>query len=175
MSAELKGKRNDLIWGIILVGIGLLALADQFINIHWGNWGVLFLPALGGGFLLWGILSRQAGLIIPGGIISGIGWGAALITGPLSNLDGDYEGGIFMLTFALGWALITLLTAVFTSKTHWWPLIPGGIMALIGGGILFGGIFLQTLTFIGKIWPVFLILLGIYVLYQGTRSGKVQD
>ncbi len=175
MSAELKEKRNELIWGIILIGVGILALAGQFININWDNLGIFFLPALGGGFLLWGILSHQAGLIIPGGIISGIGWGSVLITGPLANLAGDYEGGVFMLTFALGWGLITVLTAVFTDETHWWPLIPGGIMALIGGGILFGGIFLQSLTLLGKIWPAFLILIGIYVIFQGTRSNKIQE
>ncbi|MCP4427889.1 MAG: hypothetical protein GY803_25680 [Chloroflexi bacterium] len=177
MSNELKEKRNEFIWGVILIGVGLFALTGQFIDFNW-NWdrlGIFFLPALGAAFLLWGILSRQAGLIIPGGIISGIGWGAALITGPMSGLGGDSEGGVFMLVFAAGWVLITVLTAVFTSKTHWWPLIPGGIMALIGAGILFGGVFMKGLTLLGQIWPVFLILLGLFVLFQGMRSNAVKS
>lgn len=171
MSSELKEKRNEVVWGLILVGIGLLALAGRVINIEMDNWGLWFLPALGGAFLLWGILSREAGLIIPGGIISGIGWGSVLVAGPF-GFEGDVEGGVFMLAFALGWAAITVLTAVFTDEAHWWALIPGGIMAVIGMGILFGGFFLSLLTLAGKIWPVFLILLGVYVLYTANKKTK---
>ena len=112
--------------------------------------------------------------MIPGGILSGIGWGAVLVTGPFAD-TGDVEGGVFMLTFAAGWALITVLTAVFTNQTHWWPLIPGGIMALIGGGILFGGVFMQGLTLLGQIWPVFLILLGLFVLFQGIKGNAAKS
>ena len=100
MSGDLKERRNEFIWGLILISIGLFALAGQTINIEWDNWGLFFLPALGGVFLLSGIFSRQAGLIIPGGIISGIGWGSVLVTGPFAS-TGDVEGGVFMLAFAL--------------------------------------------------------------------------
>jgi hypothetical protein len=43
-------------------------------------------------------------------------------------------------------------------------------MAIIGAGILFGGIFMQGLALLGQIWPVFLILLGVYILFQGMRG-----
>jgi hypothetical protein len=174
MGKQLKENRNEWIGGVIMIAIGLFFLANQFIDFNWDRIGVFFLPALGGVFLLAGIFTRQAGLIIPGGIISGIGWGAVLVTGPFSD-TGDVEGGVFMLTFAAGWALITVLTAVFTKETHWWALIPGGIMAIIGAGILFGGIFMQGLALLGQIWPVFLILLGIYVLFQGMRGKSKVD
>jgi len=170
MEKQLKENRNEWIGGVILIGLGLFFLVNQFIDFNWDSVGIYFLPALGAIFLLAGVVTRQAGLIIPGGIISGIGWGSVLITGPFSD-TGDVEGGLFMLAFALGWGLITVLTAVFTDETHWWPLIPGGIMALIGGGILFGGIFMQTLSLFGKIWPAFLILIGIAVLIQGAKGG----
>jgi hypothetical protein len=169
MDKQLKENRNEWLGGLILIGLGLFFLANQFIDFNWDRVGVFFLPALGAIFLLAGIFTRQVGFIIPGGILSGIGWGAVLVTGPFSG-TGDMEGGVFMLAFALGWALITVLTAVFTSQTHWWPLIPGAIMALIGSGILFGGIFMQGLTLLGQIWPIFLILLGLFVLFQGMRG-----
>ena len=172
MKNELKEKRNEWLGGIILIGLGLFFLANQFISFDWDQLGVYFLPALGLLFLLGGIFTREAGFIIPGGILSGIGWGAVLVTGPFAD-TGDVAGGVFILAFALGWALIVGLTAVFTAKTHWWPLIPGGIIALIGAGILFGGFFMQGLTLLGQIWPVFLILLGLYVLFQGVKGSKV--
>lgn len=174
MDKQLKENRNEWVGGLILIGLGLFFLANQFIDLNWDRLGVYFLPALGAAFLLAGIVGRQVGFLIPGGILSGIGWGSVLVTGPFAG-SGDTEGGVFMLTFAAGWALITVLTAVFTKETHWWPLIPGGIMALIGGGILFGGVFMQGLTLLGQIWPVFLILLGLIILFQGMKNGPAKS
>jgi hypothetical protein len=174
MKSELKEKRNEWIGGVILIGLGLFFLVNQFVSFNWDQLGVYFLPALGLLFLLAGIFTRQAGPIIPGGILSGIGWGAVLVNGPFAD-TGDTAGGIFMLAFALGWALIVVLTAVFTPKPHWWPLIPGGIMAVIGAGLLFGGVFMQGLTLLGQIWPVFLILLGLYVLFRGMKGNPVKN
>ena len=164
----MKTKRNDWVGGILLIGFGLLALLGQFINFS-DTFGLLLLPAIAAVFLIAGIVTRKVGFIIPGGIISGISLGTLLIEGPLSQVNGDAEGGVFMLSFAAGWALITILSAIFTDETHWWPLIPGGIMTVIGTGILFGGVFMSALTFLGKIWPVFLILGGAYLLLQSRR------
>ncbi len=170
----MKEKRDNLAGGLILISIGLIALLSQFeLFSDFGNFATFFMAGLGGLFLVWGILTRQAGLIIPGGIISGIGWGIVLITGPLLQLDGsDAEGAVFMLTFAAGWAAITILTAVFTDETHWWALIPGGIMALIGGSLIFGGVLMTILEWVGKGWPLVLILLGVYILFNSNKNKE---
>ena len=166
-------KRNNLIGGLILVSIGLLALAGQFFEFTGaGNLPLYFMAGLGAIFLLWGILSREAGLIIPGGIISGIGWGIVLVAGNAPT--GMDEGGLFLLAFATGWVAITLLTAVFTEETHWWALIPGGIIGLTGLGVMYGGMFMNLLELLGQIWPVFLIILGVAVLF-GTRRNKEKE
>jgi hypothetical protein len=163
-------KGNHLVGGIILIAIGLLALVGQLVDLSsLENLGVFFLAALGAIFLLWGILAHDVGPMIPGGILSGLGWGTALIAGPFSVADNLNEGGVFLLTFALGWVLITLLSAVFTDKTHWWPLIPGAIIGLVGLSVLYGGVFLESLEFMGNIWPVLLIVLGIYILFHSRR------
>ncbi|MFQ5419520.1 MAG: hypothetical protein ACE5EY_04050 [Anaerolineae bacterium] len=171
MNKQLKKDRNEWVMGAVLVLVGLVTLVGRFVEINGDFWGLLFLPALGAGFLLWGVLSRKAGLIIPGNILSGGGLGSFLVALPFAD-SGIDDGGIFMLAFALGWVAITVLTAVFTKETHWWPLIPGGIMAVIGLGILFGGVFLSILTFMGKIWPVFLILMGIFVIMTANKEKK---
>lgn len=175
-------KRTNLVGGLILIAIGLLALVGNFVDlIGLGDLAVFFMAGLGTLFLLWGILTRETGLIIPGGIISGIGWGIALVAGPFNWVSGDAEGGVFMLAFAAGWVAITLLTAVFTSKTHWWALIPGGIMALIGLAVLYGGLFANALTLLGSLWPVVLIILGVAILFgarkaqQGKQPEKVLE
>ena len=71
-----------------------------------------------------------------------------------------------MLSFALGWLLIPILSTLFTDDRHIWALIPAGIMGVIGGGLLFGGIFFSALEFLGLVWPVLLILAGFYLLLR---------
>ncbi len=164
-------KRNDLIGGILLIGLGALALIGQFVDFT-ETMGLLVLPIIAAAFLAAGVLTRHAGFIIPGGILGGLGLGAYLVAGPAINVNGDAEGGVFFLGFAAGWALITLLTAVFTKETHWWPLIPGGIMALLGGSLLFGGMFQNTLEIVGKLWPAALILGGFYIIFKGYQHNQ---
>lgn len=160
-------KRNGFVGGVVLIALGILFFL--------GNWGVSFdlfegplfllLPAVI--FLSWGIVVRNPGPMIPGGILTGIGLGAYL-----TELNGTMdEGGLFMFGFAAGWVLITLLSAVFTDETHWWPLIPASIMGLIGFAVLFGGIALQLLTWLGQLWPLALIGLGVYIILK-ERPGK---
>ncbi len=171
----MKEKRGSLIGGLILVGLGLVALVSQFVNFPaLDNLAIYFVAALGAIFLLVGVFTREAGWMIPGGILSGIGWGIVAIEGPNSLISGsgDVDGGVFMLIFAGGWVLITLFTALFTDETHWWALIPGGIIALVGTAVLWGGPFMNILEFVGKAWPVALIILGIYILLHANRSQE---
>lgn len=163
--------RNRIVGGVALIVLGLIALAAQFIDFG-ETAGLLIVPGLGIIFLLWGLLTRQSGLLIPGGILGGIGLGILLITGPYEIASEELQGGVFMLAFAFGWFLIPILSTIFTGDNHWWALIPGGIMALIGGGLLFGGAALAVLEFLGQIWPVFLILIGIFLILRRSTGGK---
>ncbi len=81
-----KQRRGALIGGLILILGGLLAFAGQYIPDSWGlHFALLVLLGLGAAFLAAGILTREAGWIIPGGILSGIGAGVALVDGPLTR------------------------------------------------------------------------------------------
>ena len=161
--------RHRWLAGTALIAIGLFVLIAQFVESE--TLGLLFLPGLGLIFLLWGSLARSVGLLIPGGILSGIGLGVYLMGGPLSHLEGEAEGAVFLLSFAAGWALITLLSALVCQEAHWWPLIPGGIMALIGGALLAGGAALTALEWAGKAWPLIFIGFGLYLLLRHARDG----
>lgn len=168
-------QNKDFKGGLILVTIGLLALVFQFLPIRiTENMGLMIVPGLGALFLVWGILTRTDGLMIPGGILSGVGWGAYAIAGPFSIWQGDNEGGVFLIFLGLGFGLITVVTAVFGKHTHWWALIPGSIIAFVGISILFGGALLTVLAFVGKLWPLALILIGISILVKGAK-GNVDE
>lgn len=171
----MKMRKNNSVSGLILVALGLVLLAGQIIPFNLSeSLGLLVVPALGALFLVWGILTRNGGLMIPGGILSGIGWGAYAIEGPFAIWQGDSEGGVFLIFLGLGFGLITLVTAVFADKTHWWALIPGSIIAFVGASILFGGALLTALIWVGKLWPLALILLGISILLNANRT-KAED
>ena len=117
---------------------------------------------------------RSEGLLIPGGILSGIGLGVYLQQVSFPHLTDTAGGGVFLLAFALGWVLIPALTLLVTGKAHWWPLIPAGIMAVIGGALLAGGAALELLDtvgqFLGYLWPLVLVGIGLYVIAKGRRA-----
>jgi len=157
-------RRNTLVGGALLVAIGLLVLLAQ--NVKTESLGLLFLPALGGLFLIAGIVGRQVGFIIPGGILTGIGLGVIFTQNSQIAVTETAQGGVFFLSFALGWFLITVLSKLFTPETQWWALIPGAIMALIGGGLMLGGAALNVLEFAGRWWPLILVGLGLVIIVR---------
>lgn len=162
---------GGLIGGLILLFVGVIALIGQFVPDTMGAFfGTFLLLGLGIAFLAIGIFTREGGWFIPGGILTGLGAGTGLITSSLGNqLPGD-EGGWFLLVFAAGWLLIPIMTAIFARETHWWALIPGGIIGLVGLAVLFGGVFMDTLEWVGKLWPVVLIVAGGLLLWKVRRT-----
>jgi hypothetical protein len=169
-------KRSDLVGGLLLISIGALVLAGKFVNLaDWPDLGLFFLPALGALFMLAGILDRNGGLMVPGGILSGIGWGAYLTAGPFTWASERQEGGVFLLVFALGWASIAVVSALFAKKTLWGTLVPAAVLAAIGGALVFGGMFVDLLDVAGKLWPLALVVAGIAVIFKATRRMEVAE
>lgn len=162
-----KSRRGGLVAGIILICIGVGMLAAQAISLEG-----FFPMILGAAFLISGIVTRRRGLIIPGGIIGGLGLAIAVLENRLVSMAQPEEGGLFLVIFALGWFSITLLTALFTSKTEWWPLIPGGILAVVGGLVMVGGIGLTILELIGQYWPLILVLIGAVIVIRYFSRSK---
>jgi hypothetical protein len=156
-------ERKRLYGGLALIAIGTWLLVSQFLQLQW--MGLVILPGLGVIFLLWGLLARNPGLLVPGGILSGIGLGANLVSGPFVQANGETQGAIVLLSFAAGWALITVLSLLI-GRRQFWPLIPGGIMAFIGGALLMGGAGLQALELAGRAWPLVLVAIGVAVLVR---------
>ena len=165
MKSETKREYNNrVVGGVALIMIGFIALAAQLLPS--ANLGMLVMPALAVIFIAWGALTRESGFFIPGGILAGIGAGALLISGPFQDAGEQLEGGVFMLAFAAGWLLIPALSILFTSERHAWALIPAGIMALIGAALLVGGAALTVLEAAGVLWPVLLILGGLFLIFR---------
>jgi hypothetical protein len=146
-----------------LIGIGILAFIGQYGGPLMGSFVLLVAGVL---FLVAGCMGRRIGFLIPGGIMSGLGLGVALITGPLAASSGETTGAVMLLSFALGWVLITPLSAVFADKLIWWPLIPAGVLGLVGAALLAGENGIRLLQALGWSWPLILIALGVYLIIR---------
>lgn len=171
-----NARRGGYVGGGILILVGLFSLLNNIISINIGIW---FLVGLGLIFILAGLASQKRGLLIPGGIVSGVGAGVLMMEQGPWHLSEPANAGLFLITFAFGWALITLLSLLVPDENGnrtlmWWPLIPGGIMGTIGG-LLFSGEFGVTiLRWIGQGWPVVLIGIGLYMIFRRKELEEVK-
>jgi hypothetical protein len=162
--------RNDMtrnsgayVGATLLIVIGLCALVANLWGSKYVYESVPF--AIGVAFLVAYALTRQYGYLVPGGILSGVG--AGLLTSSLLNASdgGPYTvigGGIgFLLIFC-----VDMLVSRITMR--WWPVIPGGLMVLIGTGMAGEN---QDLIRQFEIWsPLLLIALGVVILVARIRQ-----
>jgi hypothetical protein len=155
--------------GLVLITIGLFLLVAQFLPGR--EAGLLFLPALGGIFLVSGLASRNVGLLVPGGVLTGLGTGIYLVENSVQYDLGFYvggtgEAGILLLSLAGGFALVALLSVFVTERFQIWPLIPATVIASIGGLLLAGDQGIQILSTVGRYWPLVLIGFGLLLLVR---------
>jgi hypothetical protein len=127
---------------------------------------------LGLALLTWGTFARLFGLIIPGCILIGIGPGIYMAWGNIGNENGLSQTGIMLVWFSFGWALITIFSRAIAEKIFWWPLIPSGILAMVGCGLYIGGNPSGAASFISNTGAIGLIIFGLYLLLlrRGIRN-----
>lgn len=114
--------------GLLLVCGGLLWLLAVTTDLD----GAYVVPAIGLGFLAGYVATRRYGLLVPGGIVTGLGAGLVVAA------SGGPDGAV-VLGLGLGFVSIAVLDALLGhGDAAWWPLIPGGILTVIGGGQLPG-------------------------------------
>ena len=154
-------ERKGLAGGTVLILLGVALLIGPLTGWQF-TW--LALPTMAVIFLAWGMIMRSFGLIIPGGILAGIALGTALMQNRPGLLDGPDNGGLFLLCFAAGWGLITLLSPLTEGGFRWWPLIPGGIMAVVGTALLTNQ--RHTLAWLNIAGPLLLSGLGVWVIFR---------
>jgi hypothetical protein len=168
------GARGEQSWvaGAVLVAIGVLLLIAQLAGsdiIH-----LLVLPGVGLVFLVAGLVSRRAGFMVPAGILLGLGAGVLLGTRVFTGISDEITGGIIMLGLGAGFILVMLLSTLTREGAHWWPLIPGGILSLIGGALLLGE---GAASAVGRVlslaWPLGLIALGAWFLLRVARRPRI--
>ena len=156
--------KSSLFWGVLLIGGGALALAqqmgylDQVSDIIWA-WIFSFVSLLA--FLSYALSGwRQWGWLFPAGVFGGLAVTIALAVNRVDN-----PAIASSLFFGL---LIPFAAAYLTDRSrNWWALIPGGVMLFLAmttllvdnvGGEWVGSLFLL------------LIALSFLIVYLSNRT-----
>ena len=164
-----RSMRWALVPGAISAVLGVLVLLMPFEPLLL----VLYLPtSIGLVLLICGLFERMIGLVIPGSLLLTIGPGIYFAWGSAGEINGLTQTGTMLVTFALGWGLITLFSRLIINRFIWWPLIPGGVLAMVGWGLYIGGDPDNALRFIGNTGSIGLIFFGIYLLLWRTEFRK---
>jgi hypothetical protein len=152
-------------WSLIPASI-FLGLTVCFLAVHISIFDFFFYPIIfmGAAFLSWGSVRKIIGLIIPGALLVSIGSGIYYAWANVTKPNGLAQTGVMLVWFALGWILIIVFSRVITEKFIWWPLIPGGIFAVVGWSLYLGGDPTNAVNFIGNSSSVGLIIFGLYLL-----------
>lgn len=139
---------------LIFAGLGLLAL--QFFE---GLSDAVILFFVGVPFIAGYLIRKVYGLLVAGSIIVGVG------LGQLGEEVLDVSGDITVIGIGIGFVMIYVIDRLYTGSSHFWPLIPGGILLIIGLGSI-GGSFADVLA---VAWPALLIVAGLTLLIGANR------
>lgn len=149
-----------LIPGFVLLGIGSIIYIDQtFPELTGLLGGVIVLGSIGLSFLIIYLVNRDNWwAIIPAGVMITL----AVVSGLGEVLTGFDMGGIFFIGLGLTFLIVGVLPTPHGQMR--WAFIPAGI--LLGIGVL---IMLALSTWVGYLWPVALILAGLFIIYRTFR------
>jgi len=146
--------------GVILIVVGVSLFAIQLLNLD----ADVIVLVIGLVFATAFVATRRYGLLIPAGIMTGLGTGILLE-------DIGMRGEPAVLGLGLGFLAIygaDVLATGARAPGRWWPLIPGTILTVIAGAeSAFGE---QGARVIQEGWPIVLIVAGAWLLLRRRTS-----
>jgi hypothetical protein len=164
--------RARTVVAVILIGLGLIFLAANLLNIDLGRLWPLIFFVIGVGFYLPPMLlpdarAGLAALFIPGTIMNGLG-----LIFLYNTLTGDWSSWAYLWTLIPGWVGVGLILAAWIGR---WEggTVRAGLVLVLGSALAFG---LMAALFgnqiMGTIWPVLLILMGAWLLLRSFRPRR---
>lgn len=160
-------KRDNLVWGIILILLGGAFLLNQLFPSLFGSfsWPWILL-AIGGIFVVASLVGRIGGMMIPGVILLTLG-GIFTYQVRTDNWESwAYVWGLLPAAAGVGMFIGGLYDAELRQAR------PVSIFMILGGLIafaVFAGFFGLDPSIL-RLWPVLLIVLGLWVLFQAFRK-----
>jgi len=116
------------------------------------------------------IRKGHVGLIVAGSMITGFVVALVLVIGPFGGAQEHVIMGTALLGWALGWALLAVLSMRWSDQPQRWAVVPAALMALAGAGLLIFRPDANAMNVLGWIWPLALIALAVWMTVQARRS-----
>ncbi|HPC82774.1 MAG TPA: hypothetical protein P5234_05785 [Thermoanaerobaculaceae bacterium] len=162
-----RSRSSALFLPLVLIAVGGVLLTARWVRI---DLAPALLLGVGLAFAVLATLQRSAGALVAGLLLLGAGAGIALgrkaLLGiPASNWLFLCLGAAFIAVYLLG-----LLLRV---ARHWWPLVPGVALLLLGGAQYVSRVDLVppgAQAFLQTWWPAALVLLGAVLLIRAIRA-----
>jgi len=152
-----------IIPGFTLLGIGGLIGLAAILPESAGAWGgTFFLGAISLAFWVIFALRRENWwAVIPGGVLLTL----AVVAGLAEAAGGIATSGLFFLGLAATFGLVYLLPT--PEGRMKWAIIPAGILGAMGVLII-----LAATAVVNYLWPLALILAGLYLVYRSFFSRR---
>ncbi len=170
-----KGRRSDLVFGILLLILGGWFLAAQFslvpglekiMNVQY-QWPVLVI-AVGALLFVLGLITRAPGLSVPACIVAGIG-GILYWT----NATGNWGAWSFLWTLIPGFVGVGVLLSTLLGGNERGGY-RGGLRLVIISAVLFllFLIFFSGQASLLRYWPILVVLAGLWIIIQTVWRKK---
>jgi hypothetical protein len=157
-------RREQMLLGLLLVAIGAVVAYANFAP----NSGEAVILVIGLIVLAFFAITRWDWAMIWGSIQTGAGVGVLLVA---DAPNGD-SGGLFLVSLGAGFLAVSVLSAVLRYADHRvWPLIPGGILVVLGGAQLIGAQDILDLIFTYG-WPVALVGAGAILIGRALLAAR---
>lgn len=166
MASSSSARSSRTIAGLVLLLVAAIALLERFTSLQLGV-AAPFL--IGAAFLIWALVGRQSPMLIPAGILLGLGSG--LILERWLHAGGSVDRAVFLLCFGAGFASITVLSRLAFRQRVRWPLIPAAVMIVLGLLRLGGASLPQAGQVFQQTWPFLALAVGAWLLLSRRRAG----
>ena len=151
---------------LVLLTAGLIVLGERLLHASTSAVPLV----IGVELLVWGVSTRSTGLITAGGVVTGVGSGVLLASGPLRGADANLIGAAFLMSVAACFGLIALLSWIPLRQVQHWAWITAPFPGVIGAGLLAGPD--GAATVVGWLVPAALIAAGVIVALRTLRSRR---
>ena len=111
----------------------------------------------------------HVGLIVAGSLLAGFVVALVLVIGPFGGAQEHVIMGTALLGWALGWALLAVLSIRWSDQPQRWAVVPAALMALAGASLLILRPDANAFNLIGWFWPPALIALAVWMTLQARR------
>ncbi|MDX6708117.1 MAG: hypothetical protein QOI48_3963 [Solirubrobacteraceae bacterium] len=113
---------------------------------------------------------RTSAKVVAGSLLAGVASAIALVAVPFADRGEATITGAILLGFAIGWALLAMLSTHLGDGSHRWAAVPAAVLGLSAAGLIILTPDTHALDTLGWIWPPLLLGLVFWMTAQTRRQ-----